>query len=251
MATEYNVLNSNFINKLQMENYEFANSSKPSCDFYHPIECKNSETSVVTLYSRDTSVPAGADARLYDLGNFQIATVGMQAASGVCGELWCTYEVELYKNKINEDSLAFGSTHFKLQGTIEGTIPLGSTTPTIQYDDLGCSINVADQTIHFPVDTQVGTKFLINYVNVDGSTATVIPPSIVATSEWNIFDTYGSVLTVGNAPSSGSTNANLVMNFVVQATGTSPVVGFGVGGSTPHGGIIADIIISRLSADFH
>ena len=44
MATQYDVLDEPFLNKMEMENYEFANSSKPSCTFYHPIECKKSLT---------------------------------------------------------------------------------------------------------------------------------------------------------------------------------------------------------------
>ena len=46
MATQYNVLNPPFASKLAMENYEFANSDKPSCSFYHPIECMASRTPV-------------------------------------------------------------------------------------------------------------------------------------------------------------------------------------------------------------
>lgn len=104
MATQYNALNPPFPNKFIMENYEFANSSKPSLSFIHPVECNRADTSIVELYTRTGAPAAGSDLRLYDLGNFSIAAVGMQASSGVAGELWCTYEIEFLKPKIENPS---------------------------------------------------------------------------------------------------------------------------------------------------
>jgi len=126
MATEYNVLNPNFPNKVSMENYEFANSAKPSECFYHPIECKANLTPISQLYVRSTPVPSGADARLYDLGNFQIATVGMQAAGGIIGELWVTYEIELYKPKYSNGANIY-TDHFNLSG-ITDAAAFGTTS---------------------------------------------------------------------------------------------------------------------------
>ena len=59
------------------------------------------------LYVRPTlNVPSGSDRRLYDFGNFQIATIGLQGTSVNVGELWVTYEIELFKPKvITEDGL--------------------------------------------------------------------------------------------------------------------------------------------------
>ena len=74
---------------------------------------------------RNSAVPANADARLYDLGTFSIATVGMQADSGVAGELWCTFEVELLKPKFNSNWEG-SADHFWLQGSFGPIYPLGS-----------------------------------------------------------------------------------------------------------------------------
>lgn len=92
MATEYNSLNPQFSSKAQMENHEFSTSSVPSCSFLHPIECSRKETSIKNQYVRTGGIPAGADQRLYDLGNFQIATVGQQSAN-IIGELWVFFSV--------------------------------------------------------------------------------------------------------------------------------------------------------------
>jgi len=100
MATEYNAANPVFISKQQMENYEFAQSCKPSVSMMHAIECAPNLTSVSELYVRVGDVPVYQDPRLYDLGTFQIATCGMQAPQINIGELWCTYLIELIKPKL-------------------------------------------------------------------------------------------------------------------------------------------------------
>lgn len=106
MATQYNALDTPFTNKFEMENWEYSTSVKPSSNCYHPVECAPSQTPVSLLYIR-TGEPIG-DERLYDLGNFNIAVQGMQNTSGdqlaTIGELWCTYEIELYKPKFVQDA---------------------------------------------------------------------------------------------------------------------------------------------------
>jgi len=100
MSTNYNVLEPDFANKFTMEQSQYTCSGKPSNDLLHPIECARAETPASTLYTRSGAVTIG-DARLYDWGNFYIATVGMQGASTNIGELWVTYDLTLLKPKLN------------------------------------------------------------------------------------------------------------------------------------------------------
>jgi len=117
-----------------MENYEFGASVKPSCSLMHPIECAKAQSVLGDLYVRATpGVPAGSDRRLYDFGNFQIASNGCQGTSVNLGELWVTYEIELFKPKvISEDGYyipyAFVSGGPGTTGTVNQGNPLGSTT---------------------------------------------------------------------------------------------------------------------------
>lgn len=122
MGTKYNVLDGPFTNKFEMENWEFTTSCKPSLTCMHPIECAKSQTPQTMLYVRPGnvtetgSVPNG-DLRLYDLANFNIAVLGMQnSGEGMIGELWCTYEVEFFKPKLEEDV----NTHFAHFDVING-----------------------------------------------------------------------------------------------------------------------------------
>ena len=86
LATEYNASAPAFSSKQQMENYEFAQSAKPSVSQIHAVECMKSQTPVRELFVRPGAQAANTDIRWYDIGNFQIATVGMQAANVLIGE---------------------------------------------------------------------------------------------------------------------------------------------------------------------
>ena len=83
-----------------MENYEFAQSSVPSSSVMHPIECDPSQTAGQGLFYVDNDgYSSSADPRLYNVGKFNIATVGMQAAATI-GELWVTYKICFLKPKL-------------------------------------------------------------------------------------------------------------------------------------------------------
>lgn len=143
MATQYNANAAAFQNKQQMENYQFAQSGVPFNDITHYIECAKSQTSVSNLYIRTGSVPSGQDARLYDMGIFYLATVGMQAASTI-GELWVTYDIELLKPRIisGTGGNIVLSDHFILAGTpTTGINYLGTGGGPTATSNLGGVIN--------------------------------------------------------------------------------------------------------------
>lgn len=104
MATEYNAAKPVFANKIEMENYEFAQSSKPSISMAHPIECAPHQTPLTELYIRQpTTNLTGQDIKTYDMGNFQIASQGIPVTGSAqsLGELWVTYEIILYKPRVS------------------------------------------------------------------------------------------------------------------------------------------------------
>lgn len=102
LATNYNASESVFINKIEMENSEFAQSAKPSECIVHPIECAPHQTPLTELYIRATGLVANQDIKTYDLGNFQVATQGIPLAgtNGAAidlGELWVSYDMVFFK----------------------------------------------------------------------------------------------------------------------------------------------------------
>lgn len=109
MATNYNAVDRPYINKLEMENSEFAVSTKPSQSLIHAIECDPSVTGLSVLYVRDPvyDTTDTSDRRFYDYGRFQVATTGLQGvAAATLGELWVSYDIEFMKPVIGGDNIA-------------------------------------------------------------------------------------------------------------------------------------------------
>jgi len=124
MATEYNVVDSPFLNKRAMENHMYSTSSPPSISALHPIECARDVSVLSDLFVRGNGAPVNADLRFSDFGNFQIATVGMQQSDVTIGELWCTYDVELMKTSLPDAYTSNTPCHFQWNTALGGTVPV-------------------------------------------------------------------------------------------------------------------------------
>lgn len=106
LATQYNAYGATFTEKASMENYQFSQSVKPSVSVLHTVECAKGQTQE-PLYVRSPDVlVAAGDKRMYDLGVFNIATVGIPLPQAVTnaatplGELWVTYDITFFKPKL-------------------------------------------------------------------------------------------------------------------------------------------------------
>jgi len=97
MSTLYEVTAPLLNSSVQVLNNEFTTSEKPTIDFYHPIECDPSKTTVNILYVRNATT---AQTSFTDIGNFQVSTEGMQANGVQIGKLWITYDVEVIKPQL-------------------------------------------------------------------------------------------------------------------------------------------------------
>lgn len=149
MATNYDLADPYFVNKVQMEAHQYCTSCAPSKSMIHPIECARDQNILGGLYTRNAAVPSGYDPRFYDKGNFQIATVGMQAAA-VIGELWVSYSIKFMKPKLNpaQPSIAVGSAHVTttpVSGNILGSAVYGPNSNTTLLSSL------SGQTVTFAV----------------------------------------------------------------------------------------------------
>lgn len=109
MCTNYDPDGAQFLNKIQMENYSYANSTKPSCGAIHGVECKPGSGVTDMKYTR-----AGTSSRdkiFTDPGSFQIATEGIPFSapgSSILGELWVTYTVKLSRPNLFSSILGNG-----------------------------------------------------------------------------------------------------------------------------------------------
>jgi len=185
MATQYNANSSAFTSKQQMENYEFAVSCKPSVSMVHGIECARAQSVVDELYVRTGSVGT-QDLRLYDLGTFNIATVGMASAYTV-GELWVSYCVELLKPRIPG---SIGGTpygfHLFQTGLASGASTQLGTASAVSVGNMNQSVSSGVLTFSgFP-----GMKVLLTYWAYAGTSITA--PTVTRGTGLNALTYLGS-----------------------------------------------------------
>lgn len=168
MATEYNSLAPGYQNKLEMENALFATSTKPSLSTIHAVECAPNQSPLNVLYTRTGFENISAsDIRLYDLGQFNIATVGMQAIGANIGELHVSYDCTLYKTRY---------------------LPAGLTIPcwSVQCENMSLERHVLGDITNVKINTL--NVNLSQIFNVDTSTAQAIftlPPGSAGTYLFN------------------------------------------------------------------
>jgi hypothetical protein len=100
MATDYDPMADPFINSVQMENYQYSQSTKPSLPMKHGVETDPKQGITDMKYVR-TGVSA-RDKSFTDYGLFQIATEGIPihgntlgVVNNNIGELWVAYKVRL------------------------------------------------------------------------------------------------------------------------------------------------------------
>lgn len=197
MATQYNALSSFFSNKREMANYEYANSSKPSVSFIHPVDCRMQTTPHPMLFVRNTDNIKG-DKRLYDIGSFQIAVQGCQSNQGVIGELWVSFEICFYKPKFqagsnsmtdmflmpfNQSPENIGAPLGTGSRTLGSANPDGKTTfksPPQINGNLGGVIDVIAETYDFPDEITDGIYEVVYWVNISGSPTAYSAPAFAS-----------------------------------------------------------------------
>lgn len=147
LATEYNAGQPPFQSKQAMENYEYAQSCKPSCSVLHPIECARKLSVLTEQYIRTGAVPAGEDEKTYDFGDFQIATTGIPlGAAGAAvnlGELWVSYQFVFLKPKIPTSGAVYtDSGWFHQSGSSTLTLTAASPLAPVNAGTISSSSNL-------------------------------------------------------------------------------------------------------------
>lgn len=174
MVTDHDALDPAFTTKRQMEAYEFSVAGNPADNIMHPVECAPERNVMTQMFVRSGSIPTGADRRLYDLGNFYIATVGMQAASTI-GELWVSYDVELERPKLETplgESLL--GAHYK-------ALPVSGTswfTGATRQDGSNLAMTFVEDlegTMYFPFE---GRYYVTIHMASSGANNTAILPAV-------------------------------------------------------------------------
>jgi len=248
-STEYNVNKPNFTSKQQMEAYEFSCSAKPSESFIHPIECNAQETQTGIFNVRQGPV-VGQELRMYDIGNYQIATLGMQASGIAIGELWVSYEIEFLKPVLPlslydgfSARLAGGAyTSTNYYGTIV-PVMTGSFIPTISATGAGYD------TVTFPASVLTG-NFVINVI-WRGTAAACTTPTVTLTNGVALPKlNLGALTQISNGATTSGTFLLTVCCQVSNPAGVAPFKFVLTGGALPGSGASVDLLITQVSDSF-
>jgi hypothetical protein len=238
MATEYDVADSGFTNKQQMEAYEYSSSTKPSLSVVHPVECDPRQNTLRELYVRSGDITR--DPRFFDLGNFQIATVGLQGSAVNIGELWVSYDIELFKPKISTPlGVNIPSAHFT-SGPLISTI-FGTTVTRQVGSSIPCTFTNNSCTILYPGNYLVvySGSAATTWTSTGGMTAGA---GCTLLKVWNYNGTFDF-----NVEANATNTANFVEAAIVSIT---PVSGgtFSISNPTTVGAASCDLWIGQISS---
>jgi len=101
MAAEYNPLAGAPLNKIQLLELEYSSSTIASNNLIMPVECARNNDSLTHLFISVDENYVGTDARSFNLGTVFCASQGIPTAGLKIAEMWCTYEIALYKPQLN------------------------------------------------------------------------------------------------------------------------------------------------------
>lgn len=262
-CTDYNVYDAAPINKIEVENMEYACSNKPTDSILMPIECARQNDVLTHLYI-DSDQEEGGDRRLYDLGNLFIGSYGCPQANAPIAEIWVTYEIALYKPHIHAivaptppEPVPVEGLGSRFAGNYIGgsstNYPCGisaMTSPNGASLTIGASSNV----LRFPISSIMRTYLITASWRCQGTVVSPAPPTFVPTGSVTIRSNRFSGIAANNEQTySQAANANsVVVQFFVyvlsvdgpESDNTLEISGgsIGVAGSTSYW----DLVIAEL-----
>lgn len=209
MSTNYNSDDPAYINKQQMENAEYAVSTKPTEPVIHGVECAPHLTIDPTKSVRTDALPAGKDVRNYDLGLFQLATQNNSAAVDL-GELWVSYCVEFFKPQL-PTTIQGGSVDHFVRSSTTGLTALGIIQVAVPLNQLGCTLT--SNVLTFPAG--ISGTYQVDIYHI--GTAAVfggfgVPVAVNGTVVTNVFN--NSTAAFAQAPSGVSTASINYTTFI-------------------------------------
>lgn len=160
MATQYDPDAPPFASSTEMSNYDYAQSTKPSCGMHHGVETAMSQRQDIMNYVRSGSVNKPLSDT--DIGTLYVATEGISfaaAATSIIGELWVSYRVRLSRAKLSSQ-LGNQIQDCILEATHSASALVSAVTGRRTNSSLECTLtNVSSQAavITFPRNIVRGT----------------------------------------------------------------------------------------------
>lgn len=242
LATDYDANDAPFVNLPQMLGSMFSNSGKPSEDIMHAIECDPKQQAQKLYYVRTGDVPSGADARLYDLGTFQIAWQG-PADYTDAGQLWVSYDITFTKS-VQNNQLGYDLNTDKYKLVAPAAAAGFGTSRTLE-DGSNLGTTVTNTVISFPPTVNSG-YYLIVYQAIGDSTAltapTWTPANCTLIAAWGPSD--GDV----NITNTGSTSTRYVQANIWRIDANNATI-TASSGTLPANPTVGDLLIQQVNGE--
>jgi hypothetical protein len=188
MAPQYNAYALDPTTKVQLEGYPDAVSTCVDASALCGIECAKSNRQSDALLVRNANVvpqAASMSAALFDLCDFYIATNGCQGSSITLGELWVTYEIELWNPIVSiANAGLFSGLSYQAIGVISANALFASGEITT-FDPSGHLAVTSGQTVTFqgyPIGTSLYVTITVILDVTDASGVAVVATGGTLTS---------------------------------------------------------------------
>jgi hypothetical protein len=236
LAAQYRADAPVFSNKTQLLNEMWSVDTVPSSSIVLPVECSPAETPMSHQYVRTGTVTG--DIKFFDLCTLSVATAGGQTGqNNVVGELWVSYDIELFKPQVSSNVAASGASAYV---GITSTWTQGSILNNI-IPSAGATINVAVSGNTFTLPQGSGGYFYYAWVDV----STQVSYGSVSTTYTNCHAASNNVLT--GVLLSG-TLGQYIMSNIILVTAPSNLqasVTFGVN-TVPSSTGVANLVVISL-----
>lgn len=218
MATDYDVSDPPFGNKIQLENSAYSCSTSPSQNLMHGIECDPKERALKVMYTGDART--GTPLSMHDLANFQIATQGVSEDRVTLGELWVTYDITFFKKSINEEYIPEPHYHLASVSATTGVIISSFFLAAEEFAE------TTDNTMHmvvtygvsprftFPVNAKLGRYRVTFGFEYAGDDFTKPPTPLITTGSVTTIRSYNEEMQV--ASTIAAATATAIVNLTAE-----------------------------------
>lgn len=198
MATNYDPTAPPFQSSQQMQNYDYACSTKPSTALIHGVETANSQQFGNLQYIR-TSNDVSKNPIFTDIGIFSVATEGIATPAVTTlnvpyffpiGELWVTYRIKLSRSKLVTNTIANAS-FFDNQVITKQSDTVFTAVTSSASDGIWKATSTTATTMTFSATGFMGRTFMVTvYLNTKASALQAL--NVSAPSAIGAMGTYNN-----------------------------------------------------------
>lgn len=175
-VTDYDPNDPPYPTKMEALNSAFATETKQSNNLMCGIECDISDRPTRILFRRTGTLQSGTNLKDYDLGNFQIMTMGGTDPTSTSqlqsiGSLYVIYDIEFLKEEI------YSGPYLRAQPYIFARFQAGSTALTTALDPSTWNYSFKNFDVSFASNTlswnvQTGTRWTVMIITESVATFT-------------------------------------------------------------------------------